>query len=85
VVLEIEDQHKFIATLQALVEKQERQLLDSKGLAAKLAAANNELAAFERQMSGIRQEAREYAMQKETDIASIRTMSRNALRSRSAI
>jgi len=74
VVLEIEDQHKFIATLQALVEKQERQLLDSKGLAAKLAAANNELAAFERQMSGIRQEAREYAMQKETDIASIRTM-----------
>ena len=68
VVHEIDGQNKFVATLQSLVEKQERQLLENKGIATKLAAAQNELAAFEKQVTGMRQEARAFAVQKEKDL-----------------
>lgn len=68
VVHEIDGQNKFVATLQSLVEKQERQLLENKGIATELAAAKNELAAFEKQVTGMRQEARAFAVQKEKDL-----------------
>lgn len=79
VVQEIEGQNKFIATLQTLVEKQEKQLLNNKGIATELAAAKNELAAFDKQMTGLRQEARAFAMQKEKDLENAHSISRERL------